>query len=338
MARSRGNHSGFVFVPSFWVWIVYCATVLSALWWMRTYPQSEITQDGFVSLLYIGGVAVASWMVAQLCWIISNQTHGIFNFIQLGLMGCGLLGLLIVARDLQFQHDDQIDRQNHERRLALSRRAIARAQAEYDDTVDRWERFKKDRFVRYEDQVPEDALNQIRQADAEIVESIDVARERYESILENNPTDRPESWSRISTLDELEVERSYNIAVYEATRSYNDFLDGLEETYQSKVDSMELEPEFRKIAVAEMARFLQTWEYSGAHEYRRLDVEICGVAIKALELLRDGWGEWHYDQASSRIRFDSPDLEFRFSQLANEANLMLREQDKVRRHMEDFFR
>lgn len=324
-----------VYLPAGWVFLVYAALAAGAVWWLRVYPSVAWASDAsFLLPLILGGAAVA-WVLTALLWLLSDRGSGIFHGIFLGIMACGLIGLLIVAREAQFAHDQRVAERITEARLALRRRALAQAEDALAAIAERRKRAEEDRFVQYEGRVDPVLLDRMRAADKEILEGLRSAAETYESVLAEHETVGPESWLRLAERAELEAERADHAATYEAARAYNDYLRGLEERYTEKLEALDLPSPADRYAVAEMERLLQFWTYSGAMRMRELDVEISGLAIRAIDLLLNNWDAWHFDRANSRVIFDDPGLEMSFMQLLHEASELATEQAGIRRRLED---
>ncbi|MFP4281791.1 MAG: hypothetical protein ACLFR7_11095 [Opitutales bacterium] len=325
-----------LFLPSWWAWLVAGAGALFLHALLLGMPAAGWTTEAtFLLLLGLVGL-FGSVFFTTILWWWSDGARGVFQGVFLGVWGSFLLVLFIQAREAQYAHDVALVEQIEETRLALRQQAADRARQALAEMQDRRERMQTDRFARYEGQVPPEVLERMRAADAEVLAELEAAADRYASVIAANELEGPPAWLRVATLDQLEDLRARNEAVYEASRAYNDFLDGLEERYTARLEAMDLPPPADRFALAEKTRLLQYWEYSGAREIRRLDAEITGIALRALDLLRDHWGEWTFDRSDSRVRFDTPGLEFRFSQLLNEAQMLTRQQRQLVRDREEF--
>lgn len=322
-----------LFVPSWWSWLLAFAFGLWVATALGGCPTVPWIQNKPLLVLMGVGTLIGAWFLAALLWLFSDGARMLFQFVFLGLWGSFALGALAVARDYQLQADRAIVEKINSARLALRQQAIERAKQALDERIAREDRIKEDRFARYEAEVDEVTLGRMRALDAEIVAELTTAAEKYEAVLAANDIEGPSAWLRVATIDELEVSRSRNQAIYEASRAYNDFLDGLEERYNTRVEALALDPPADRFAIAEMERLLQFWEHSGARDFRRLDSEICGIALQALDLLRQHWGEWRFDRADSRVVFQNPSVEFQFFQLLNEAEMLVREQTRIERQL-----
>ncbi len=323
-----------VFVPAWWAGLVLIGSAIAAFASLAAFPAVEWT-DHPVWVVIVGGVALGlTWLVTQGLWSFSDQSHTIFQLVFLGIWGSLLVTGLIVAREIQLDHDRAMVEEINEARLAMRRRAIEQAKETLADAENRRRRVEEDRFARYEGRVEAETLDRMRAADAEILASLEEAADRYRKVLAENPTQGPESWLRFATLEEVEEERARTRRVYEAARAYNDFLEGLSARYEAKLAELDLAPPADRYAIAEMERVVQGWERSGAREIRQLDVAISTIAIQALDLLIDRWGEWRFDRANSRVVFDDGGLELAFVRRLREAGQLVSEQDRLRRRLE----
>lgn len=323
-----------VFRPAFWTILGLLALLLGAIAVLRGFPATGwLSRPGMIAGFCAAALGT-SWLFTQALWSFSDRSRFVFQFILLGIWGSFLLSGLLLAREVQLAHDRRMVEEVNEARLALRQRAIEQAKQALAETEERRRRLEEDRFARYEDRVDAETLDRMRAADSEIVESMQAAADRYRSVLAANPTRGPEAWLRISNREELEKERQHTQAIYESSRAYVDFLNGLAQRYQAKLDELALDSPADRYAVAEMERLLQTWDHSGAQEIRELDVAISTISLRALDLLREHWGQWHFDRANSRVIFENPGHEMAFIQLLREAAQMVSEQERLRRRYE----
>lgn len=324
-----------LYQPTGWIFLVYTGLAGTAAWWMRAHPSVEWANDAVVviPLLVLG--AVGNWILSQLLWLISDRRHpGIFHGIYLALMCCGLLVVLIAAREEQYAEDVRIAERVTQAREALRRQSFERAKAALDAIAERRARMEEDPFLQYEGRVPPETLDQMRTVHREILDGIREISERYEAVLAESPTMGPESWLRLATREELEAERQRNALVYEAARGFVDYLDGLEARYKSRLDTLDLPPPADRYAAAEMARVIQGFNYSGALRIRELEVEISAVAIRAIDILLRNWDSWHFDRATSRVVFKEGNIEMAFMHQLAEAAKLVDEQIKLRRRLD----
>jgi len=331
------------FSPHPGAWILAVVLGVFAHEALLAFPIVGWTRDeSFLLVAACGGLAGA-WALTALLWLFSEGERLFYHFIFVGVWAAFLAGGYIYARDLQVARDTVLVEQQNANRLALRQAAVERAKAAREraqrELSERQQRIADgDRFARYEGLVPDETLDRMRAADEEILEGLRAAAERYKSTLAANEVGGPSEWLRVATLDGLEAMRARNQAVYEASRAYNDYLAGLEERYQAQLDELALVPPADRYAIAEMERLLQFWEYSGASEIRRLDSEVSAIALRALDLLRDRWGNWQFDRANSRVTFDDPNDEFQFAQLLQEAEMILRRQRELERQQDAYER
>lgn len=332
MMQARLRH--WLYLPAGWVFLVYALLAAGVAWWMRVYPGVAWASDAGVLLPLILAGAAVGWLLTTLLWLLSDRNSGIFHGVFLGILSCGLLILLIAAREAQYAHDQEVADQITATRLAMRRQALAETEQALAEMAERQARLQEDRFARYEGRVEPALLDRMRAVDEEIVNGLQAAAAKYEAVLTEHEVVGPESWLRLATREELEAERADHTAIYEAARVYNDHLDSLDARYNEALEALALPSPADRYAIAEMERLLQAWKYSGALRMRELDVEISGIAIRAIDLLLGNWDAWRFDRANSRVRFDNSTVEMSFMQLLSEAAEKASEQAEIRRNLE----
>jgi hypothetical protein len=320
--------------PAAWLAAVVVGVFVHAA--LVAFPAVGWTRDGHFLLILGASGLCGAWVLTAVLWLFSDGARVFYHFVFIGFWGAFALGAYVVAREAQLAVDEALVVRLQEHRLALRQRAVEAAKVLREERVTREERLREDRFARYEGQVPAATLDQLRALDAGIIAGLREQAATYEAVLARHEVGGPSTWLRVATLDQLEDLRASHQAIYEASRAYNDHLDGLAERYAAAVEALALEPPADRFALAEMERLLQWWEYSGAYEIRRLDAEVSATALRALDLLRERWGAWKFDRANSRVSFDHPGDEFRFTQLLQEAEMLVREMAKLERQRERF--
>lgn len=326
------------FKPVWWTWLAAGIIGLFGRSALVAFPAATWTGDAEWMLLLAIVALCGAWAATTFLALFSEGLSILYQFLFLAFWGMAVMGAYVYAREVQTGLNEQLIAQMVENRQRLRQRAVAEAREAETEEGAREERLRNDRFSRYAGRVKPEVLEQMRAVDDQILAEMRAAADRYKAVLEANPVEGPEGWLRVATLDELELWRSRNQAVYEASRAYNDFLDGLEERYNERLEALALEPPADRYAIAEMERLLQYWEYSGARDQRALDAELSATALRALDLLRDAWGEWKFDRASSRVTFKDPGVEMRFFSLIEEGQMIDQQRSRLRRLQREFDR
>jgi hypothetical protein len=318
-----------VYLPDGWVFLVYGLAGGATAWWLRLYPAAPWADDAGTLIALLAAIAGVAWVFTTLLWLLSNRSAGIFHGVYLGLLGCGLLGALIVGREAQFQHDREMAEQIRETRLALRRQALVQAREALAAIKERRAALDENRFLKYEGRVDAATLEKMRSIDEAILGRAREGRERWEEIMTGLEMAGPEAWLRFSSVEELQEERETVARFYEATRTYLNVLNALESDYQERLEEAKFTPPADRYAVAEMERVLQTMTGLGAVRLRELDVEIAEIQMRALDLLLQSWGQWRFQQSNSRIVFDDPGVEIQFMEYLREAVGLVDEQVQI---------
>ncbi len=232
--------------------------------------------------------------------------------------GCLLLAPLIVAREQQLAADRAADTAVARLRERLRLEQARLEQLRRAEAAARRARGSADRFVQYEGRLPAADLEALRRLDARMQEEVRERAGRYAAALASHTTLGPEAWVRFRTLAELERERDAHRLLYEETRAFTQFVESFEERYTTAITELGLAPPADRVAVAEMERILQDWRRSRLFELRQLDVEILAAALRALDILRDAWGQWEYNPRENEVHFGDPAREAAFHRALQE--------------------
>lgn len=328
MNRNAGVRR-WLYLPDGWVFLVYGLFGGATAWWLRLYPAAPWADDAGTLLALLAVVAGVAWVFTALLWLLSNRGLGIFHGVYLGLMSCGLLGVLIVGREAQFQHDREVAEQIRETRLALRRRALVQAREALVAIKERQAALEEDRFLQYEGRVDDATLERMRAIDDAILTELEEARERWEGIVAAHEIVGPEAWLRFESPEELKAEREKVARFYEGTRTYLNALNRLEDDYAQRIEGAQFEAKAHRYAIAEMERLVQTLKNFGLLRLRELDVEIAEIQLKAIDLLVRTWGQWRFQPTNSRIVFDDPGVEMQFMDLLHQAIDLVNEQVRI---------
>jgi len=326
----RPTHSRRLYLPSLWVWGVWLLFTAGLAALFSTNPALEWRHP--VAVAAVAGVVllVGSLLIGQVLWWLSERRHAVFDLIFVGILGCGFLAGAIYSKDARYAHEQELARQMEELRDALRKRQNRRA-AEALDQVRQRERLQADaRFERYRDRLSADEIETLRALDREMLDQLDAAAERYRKTLRDNAVSGPARWLRMTRLDELEVERAAQLAIYEQTRVFMDFLDRFGDAYAARIEAAGLSERARLAAIAEKERILQDWEALEIRELRELDVAIAGVAVELITLLIDNWGRWQLDPESNQLDFVDPALREAFMVRLEGLRMLSRRQDAIR--------
>lgn len=232
----------------------------------------------------------------------------------MALVGCMLVFPLILAREKQAEVQRVSNEFIKQARDSIRLQHLRKREEMKETIADRSERAKTDRFVQYEGRIPDDLLTKMRELDAAMLQDVRSHADSYQKTLDANVTLGPDAWVRFRRIDQLSVEIARHRELYEQTRGFSQFVESFEETYMERIGELELEPPADRVAIAELQRVLQEWERTRLFELRRLDVQLLGSALKALNILSDQWGKWSYNTRDNVVEFESPSREAEFSE------------------------
>ncbi len=244
----------------------------------------------------------------------------------IGLAGTLLSIPLVVAKfqqvDIDAMRTAELKELRKDLRLELAhQKALRRAEA-----ADRVERTRtSDRYAQYEGRLPMDQLDSLRELDNRMLEELDFYRTRYEAALEANPTMGPDDWVRFKAKEDLDAQHHAHKVLYEQTRAFSQYVNTFEETYSRGIAALDLPDSAHRVAIAELQRILLVWQQARMHDLRKLDVEVLGSALRALDLLRNDWGNWRFDHRINELIFDNPDTELGFMEAVADMQAILQE-------------
>jgi len=303
--------AGYVLVTG---WYPDVAWIHQAVWTWG-YPAG-------LTLAALLGMAVSAWLL--------RRDPALAAWGVLGLAGSLLLLPLLLARAQQEQVDQEVLARLQEQRSVL-RTELARQRAEREAAErERRDGRPSDRFVQYEGRLPADTLDSLRRIDAEMQEAADSQARSYMEALQQNPTRGPASWMRFRSPDELDAELQAHTELYARTRTFTRFIESFEERYTAKIEALDLKPPADRVAIAELERILQSWEQTQLTTFRQLDVRLLAEAIRALNLLRDHWGQWEFLPRENRITFQNRDAEADFLQAIRNLQAISSEMEALR--------
>lgn len=312
-----------------WIVAVFSVAILSG------YNTVSWTQ-GTITLALLGsGALFTAFLLTNLLWLFSERKRGLFQFVFLGLWSSAVMLAILSARRENYEHSLALVQSIEDARLALRQQAVERTKRTREDFAAEQERVRNDPFLQYRNQVSEGTLAAMRAVQESVLDELKEARERYETALVENEVDGPEAWLRVKTLDELEARRVRHENIYAASRAYAAFFDGLRERYVQRLEAAAFTSPADRFSVAEMERLMQFLENGGAAEIRRLDAEITTLALRAVDLLLDTWGEWRFDRRASRVVFENPSVEFQFMQILSQAQMLAQAQRKEERRLNE---
>jgi hypothetical protein len=98
---------------------------------------------------------------------------------------------------------------------------------------------------------------------------------------------------------------------------------------------MELPASSERVAIAELQRILLEWDRTRLLDLRTLDVEILAASLRALDTLRNDWGNWTYDHRINELVFQNPDTEFTFMEAVTDMQAILKEVAEIRAPVEE---
>ena len=324
-----------IFLPLWWSWVVAWGIGVAGVVVLSAYNSVAWTQDT-VTLALLGSAGfLGAFILTNLLWFFSDRNRVLFQLVFLALWSSAVLSVFLVVRREDYVHTLALVERIEEARIALRQQAVERAKRTQEEMAAERERVRKDPFLQYQGQVSEEILTQMRALQESVIAELTAAREHYETALIENDVQGPGEWLRIETLDELEVQRARHEAIYAAAREYDDFLQGFRGLYEERLGEAGFLAPADRFSAAEMERVLQYIENSGSEEIRRLDTEITTVALRAVDLLLNSWGEWSFDRRTSRVVFQNPSIELQFGQLLSQAQMLSQAQRKVVREIDE---
>ena len=324
------------FLPLWWSWVVAWGIAVAGVTLLSAYNSVGWTQDTVTLALLGSSGFLGAYILTNLLWFFSDRNRSLFQLVFLAFWSSAVLAAFLVVRREDYGHSLAMVERIEEGRIALRQQAVERAKRTQEEMAAERERVRKDPFLQYRAQVSEDQLSAMRVLQDSVLAELTTAREDYETALIENDVEGPEAWLRAKTLDELELRRARHEAIYAAARQYNDFLGRFRELYEERLEKADFPAPADRFSAAEMERVLQFIEYSGAEEIRRLDAEITTLALRAVDLLLNSWGEWSFERRSSRVVFQSPSIELQFGQLLSQAQMLSQAQRKAERRMKEF--
>jgi hypothetical protein len=319
-----------------------CLLVLAAVFFPPVsgwYPDVAWLHSGLFSAVWAGAVASAGLAAVLLSGRLHPRDPALVAWAALGAAGCLLLTPLLLAKAAQESVDARRDAALTAARAELDLRS--RRQAQEQATAARAEAAAnpapRDRFSQYEGRMDPDSLAAIRALDARMQAEVKRRADTYREALDANPTLGPSAWLTFRSREQVEQEREAFRRIYQATRTFTQFIQSFEETYRAEIEALELRPPADRVAIAEMTRVLQFWESEQTYELRLLDEELITAALNALDVLHDAWGDWRYSPRDEALEFDSPAAEAafiqamqRFTQTAKAAAELRRESTPAR--------
>lgn len=323
-----GSHN-LIFIPRWWAIIVLVGTYYLHGLFTGYYPAVEWIHENTFRWHFPLVSLVVSWLLCELYWIFSDRNRHLNTVVICALFASFLLLVHLVAKNQQHVHDGQMVERIKESRIALKQQIARRNREAQKMMQDRMERAKSDRFARYEGQISAETLDTLREIDESMQERLQEKIDAYRQALDEYPTRGPDAWVRFSTLDELETAYANHTALYEKTQALLDFMERYEEMYEEKLEPLDLEPPADRVATAELERILQFWKRSKTLRLRELDAAMLQTALRAINILRESWGNWSYSPRDSRLSFENPETEQRFFQNLEQFKMISREVEKI---------
>ncbi len=278
------------------------------------YPEVAWIQGDFMSLVWPAFWAFISVVIVVFVSLNKDSDPVLGAWGALSLAGCMLLTPLIIARENQAGIQLSTSQFMDDARQAIRLRQLKENEEIKAQIASRKERSKTDRFVQYEGRIPDDLLDKLRQLDADMLQDVKSHADRYQQALDANVTLGPDAWVRFRRIDQLSVEIAKHKDLYEQTRAFSQFVESFEASYMKRIEDLDLQPPADRVAIAELERILQEWERTRLYELRRLDVQLLGSALKALNILSDEWGKWSYNTRDNVVEFEDPSKEADFNE------------------------
>lgn len=114
----------------------------------------------------------------------------------------------------------------------------------------------------------------------------------------------------LHSLDEIETRLAAMRELAAANASLGDYLLGMT---QRTIDAFKAEGFSERAARQEASRFMAAWPMDVLVQIRDSEAQSCAGFIALLELLRDEWGRWEYDQAQDMTLFETDEAVERFN-------------------------
>lgn len=277
------------------------------------YPNVEWLQRPMVSLWWPLMVLVTCLYVLLRSRHFRPRDPAVAAWVAFGMAGCLLLLPLALAKREQGIHDREFTayQRQLEEQVRLEQR---RREAREADSRPAPEPRPRDRFTQYEGRIDADSLARIRKLDERMRAAMEAQAGAYQAALENHPTRGPDDWVTARSLDDLLRQRDHHRHLYEVARNFTRFVETFEETYTTAIEDLDLRPPADRVAIAELERVLQSWEQGHTYAIRKLDLEVLGAALQALNVLIENWGDWSFSPRDNDLAFSNPADQQRFAQ------------------------
>ncbi|MEX0321226.1 MAG: hypothetical protein AB3N63_03650 [Puniceicoccaceae bacterium] len=300
------------------------------------YPDAAWLQQSMFQITLPSIVFLAVLFVAFGLPGFGRKDPAIVLWAGIGLAGCVLSIPLLVAKfqqtDVDAMRTAELKELRKDLRVELARQAAIR-RAEAADRVERTR--TSDRFAQYEGRLPADQLDSLRELDQGMLDELDEYRMRYEAALEANPTMGPDDWVRYKSKEDLDEQHHAHKVLYEQTRAFTQYISTFEETYSRGIAGLDLPDAAHRVAIAELQRILLVWNQTRMYDLRTLDVEVLGAALRAIDLLRNDWGNWRFDHRINELIFDNPDTELAFIESVADMQAILQEVQSIREGIDE---
>jgi hypothetical protein len=276
------------------------------------YPDVAWLQTAHIALGLPVAVVILGIGILLSASFINRRDPVLVAWLAFGLSGCLLLLPMLLAKSAQERFDAAVVEEISSKHRDVQAEIRRDAQTALDEARSARAARPKDRFSQYEGRIDALSLEKIRTLDQKMEASLKRKGEDYKEALDKYPTQGPDAWMTFRTLEELEQERLAHQKLYEAARGFTQFVESFEDTYTEAVQQMALKPPADRVAIAEMQRILLFAEANKVYELRKLDVEVIGAALAALNVLSAEWGDWSYDRREQSLSFDDPASEASF--------------------------
>ncbi|KAF0094985.1 MAG: hypothetical protein E1N59_1413 [Puniceicoccaceae bacterium 5H] len=302
-------------------------------WKLHTYAAPELLVSGWHFVVSAAVLTIIGWGMGTLLWLCSERRFLNLPWFALLSMGCAWIGGLALAQEVStYQRQQQIDAEYAQRQEAIraQRRAMREMIAEQRRLA---EEFERDPFAAYERRLPPGDLEQLRGVEKAVLADFQDMQAEIESLMGNLEMTADE-WLTSGDLERYRKARDQYREIAQVTARIADYLNNLGDTYQEKLDALDLSEEAERVGVAQKERLLQDPFFVRARKLRTLDAQMSSLARDVLDLFVKYPQQWHLNEDTGQVEFEHEDFERQVHWHLREILTLAEQQEKLEQEAE----
>lgn len=287
-------------------------------WALTRFKLVETVATALGSAWVTLAASLAGALIGLLVWRLGERKNWRLPIFMVLGMACGWFAILVVAQEANVRLTHQI--------LELEVQAQQIAAAKQARLVRAFERMSQQEkraaqasltFQAYEARLPPNEREALRQIEDDLIAESQRYQREIDAQLANIDLPAGE-WLRSGDVERYARAREQYRELARHMNEFTTFLQGLGDTYQSRLDALNLPEPAKRYGIAQKERLLQDPAFQRLRDLRGLDARMAILGADLLDLLVKNPRQWHRDEATDRLAFDSPEFERQINWLLEE--------------------